>query len=331
MDCYNCGKLIADNNNCSEDGFVFCDPICRYDWRKKGKPIRQSDAERRTNPFILKEQDMTFNVPITGFDRRNLCVRVSYWIGTRLYLDGKKVNPVEKKPFSRKYSYSVKDNIGNPINIDLQYKGFDIIPVIVVNSIKYHLAKPLSAWEYIWISIPFILLFIGGALGGVLGGAAVFFNAILIRKIRHWIPRYLITGCTTLLAFVFFWKAALFLMPSLEYLSLKSSYSHPNSRTLDILTSRVWTCKKVLDLQGNNIISSSNPILGSKRYFKGNGNFSQVFSNGSKLSGVWEFDSLNNVLNVKFDTLRTSVNIIEITPAILRLKYENTLIVHESD
>jgi len=331
MDCYNCGKVIIGNENCSEDGFVFCDTICRYDWRKKGKPLRGSEEKRQTNPFVLTEQDMTYAVPIPGFEGRNLCARASYWIGTQLYLDGKKVKFVKRKPFSRKRIYLVKDNSGKPVSIELQLRGMDIITVVSANGIKYNLAKPRSVWQNIWISIPLILLFIGGALGGAIGAGAVYFNAILMRKIRHWIPRYLITGVTTVLAFVFFLQAVLFITPYMEYLDLKLSYSHQNSRILDILTSKVWTCKQFLDLQGNDISSASVPFLGAKRYFKGDGEFAQVFSNGGKLSGVWQFDSLDSALQVKVDTISTSLKIIEITPATLRLKYENAIMVHQSD
>ena len=331
MDCYNCGKAIIGDSTCSEDGFVFCDTICRYDWRKKGKPIRGSEERRQTNPLILTEQDMTYAVPVPGFEGRTLCVRTSPCVGTHLYLDGKRIKCTSRKLFRRKHNYLVKDNKGNTVQIELQLKGVDIIPLVKANGIKYQLANPLSVWQNIWIGIPLLLIFIGGALGGAIGGSAVYFNAILMRKIRHSIPRYLISGATILLAFVFFLQASLFLAPHLEYLSLKLSHSPQKSRTLDILTSKVWTCKRFQDLQGNDITNPADPALGARRYFKGNGDFSQVFSNGGTISGKWQFDSLNGILNVQVDTLRTVLNIVEITSSTLQLKYGNAIIVHKSD
>jgi hypothetical protein len=70
------------------------------------------------------------------------------------------------------------------------------------------------------MSLPLLILFSGGgAIGGLIGGAALFSNSILMRRIGHWFPRFVLTGATTLMAFVIFLRVATVVSPLLESLA----------------------------------------------------------------------------------------------------------------
>ena len=55
--------------------------------------------------------------------------------------------------------------------------------------------KPKFTWyQYAWIGWPLILIVLGGAIGGGLGGAAAAINYKLFQKTQHPVLRYVWTG-----------------------------------------------------------------------------------------------------------------------------------------
>lgn len=65
--------------------------------------------------------------------------------------------------------------------------------------------KPKLAWyQHGWLAMPLALIFVGGALGGLCGGAAWGLNRVVFEKAEHPIFRYVWTGLITVAAF-FVW------------------------------------------------------------------------------------------------------------------------------
>jgi hypothetical protein len=85
---------------------------------------------------------------------------------------------------------------------------------------QFLIARPLTTWEYVWMAIPALLIILGGGLiGGAVGMAAVFSNSILLRRIRHWLPRYVFTGATTAVAFFLFFRVSTVVTPFVHSIS----------------------------------------------------------------------------------------------------------------
>jgi hypothetical protein len=69
--------------------------------------------------------------------------------------------------------------------------SFDPAPSIVIDGQTIRTAAPLKWHEILLVGLPFLLVFVGGALGGLLGGVAATFNAKLIRSSQPAAVRYI--------------------------------------------------------------------------------------------------------------------------------------------
>lgn len=218
MNCANCGKIVRDNSF-SEDEYFFCNALCRYEWRKNGKPNPFASTNGKEVYDDVANIDLNFPIDPAGFENRNLIICPSYWAFPKLFLDGEKLTPIKKNWFTRRSDYSAVSNFGKDVTITLRYRALDSIPLLYIDGQKFQIARPLTNWEYLWICLPIVLIFIGGIIGAILGTSAIFSNAILIRKIKNIPLRYIYTGGTTLMAILLFIKFIGFANPYLLNIS----------------------------------------------------------------------------------------------------------------
>ena len=69
--------------------------------------------------------------------------------------------------------------------------SFDPAPSIIIDGQTIRTAAPLKWHEMLVVGSPFLLVFIGGALGGLLGGVGASLNAKLIRSSQPAAVRYI--------------------------------------------------------------------------------------------------------------------------------------------
>lgn len=202
MTCTNCGKPITVESSVGEEGYLFCNSICRYEWRTKGKPtpfaIKQAPAVRAR----VVVSDLEFPIDPPGFEDRKMVVRLSYWVPPKIYLDGTLLRPVKRGFLGRVRDYTALSNFGKEVPIRLKRRALDQIPALEIGGQPFLIARPLNAWEYVWLCLPLLLISFGGLIAGFAGGSALFSNSILMRRVSHWIPRYILTGATTVMAFL---------------------------------------------------------------------------------------------------------------------------------
>jgi hypothetical protein len=203
MNCTNCGKPIT-GTPVTDDIYNFCNAICRYEWRKNGRPVAETTGKKKetVSPYV-NAVDLDFYIEPPGFGNRNMKVHVSHWVRPRLFIDGQRVMPVKKKVFGIVSDFITVNNHGETVKMRLRKRPLDLIPFFYINGEKILLARPLSVLEYIWVCLPLLLLFGGGAIGGLLAGAATYSNSLLMRK-KQVVLRYLMTGMTTLMAVTIF-------------------------------------------------------------------------------------------------------------------------------
>ncbi len=77
--------------------------------------------------------------------------------------------------------------------------------------------KPKVTWyQHVWLGLPILLVFVGGAIGGACGGAAWAINQAVFQKTRDPFLRYLWTGLISVAAFVAYFLLAVFFLSMLR-------------------------------------------------------------------------------------------------------------------
>ncbi len=73
--------------------------------------------------------------------------------------------------------------------------------------------KPKLEWyQHVWLGLPILLVFVGGAIGGACGGAAWAVNRAVFQKTKHPVLRYVWTGLISAAAFVAYVFLAVFVL-----------------------------------------------------------------------------------------------------------------------
>lgn len=143
---------------------------------------------------------MRIPLELQGFEGHELIVEAASWLsGPKLKLDGK---PAPKGP--RRNLYLLQRNDGIKQVVQLKQVFIDPVPQVIIDDEVIHLVKPLSVLQWLWSALPIILAFIGGALGGGIGGAAFWINAHIFRSEMSAMEQYLLTGLTTAISVFLF-------------------------------------------------------------------------------------------------------------------------------
>jgi hypothetical protein len=145
---------------------------------------------------------MHYPVPAEGFEGRRLVVETAgFFSGPRLLLDGQ---PAPKGP--KRGQLLLRRNDGVDVVAQLRSVFLDPVPQVVVGGQTIKLAEALPWYVWVWCALPVTLLFIGGALGGALGAAAMAINGRVFRSDAHAALKFAVTGAisfvTTLVFFV---------------------------------------------------------------------------------------------------------------------------------
>jgi hypothetical protein len=83
----------------------------------------------------------------------------------------------------------------------------DPIPTLSINDQLVGLAEPLQWYEYGWSGLPMLLVFVGGALGGLVGGYATVVNGRIFRSDRSVTAKYGLAGAVTVSGVLIFFPA----------------------------------------------------------------------------------------------------------------------------
>lgn len=129
---------------------------------------------------------MQFEFLLNEADGPILRLQRSIWTGqTKLYADDQEV-PMQpnKGYFHSLRAYMVPMPDGSERHLTLQNRFYDPVPEVYVNDKPILLAKALHTWEYAIASLPVLLIFAGGLLGGLCGLAATFANLRIMRSER---------------------------------------------------------------------------------------------------------------------------------------------------
>jgi hypothetical protein len=98
----------------------------------------------------------------------------------------------------------VRSDQGTNVTIELKHNFLDPVPRVRVGGETVELARALAWYEYLWIGIPILHVFAGGAIGAVVGLSAAYASARVFRADLNAIARYSFTGLISVAALVAF-------------------------------------------------------------------------------------------------------------------------------
>jgi hypothetical protein len=120
----------------------------------------------------------------------------------KLLLNGVAVKKVKGR-------YTATSDLGAIKLIQMRYILVDPVPTLKIDEQTVNLLEPLPWYEYTWSGLPILLVFAGGALGGVVGGAATIANGRIFRSDRSSIAKYGLAGLISMSAVVVFFVLAI--------------------------------------------------------------------------------------------------------------------------
>lgn len=138
---------------------------------------------------------MQYSLTIPGFEDHQLVVDTGgFWSSAKLLIDGE---PAPKGPKRGQFALQRLDGseavahfrITNPL---------DPVPQVVIDGQAFTLTEPLKWYQWLWSGLPFVLVIIGGALGGLFGGIALAVNGRVFRTKLNSLARYSLTGLISL-------------------------------------------------------------------------------------------------------------------------------------
>jgi len=142
---------------------------------------------------------MKFPVQIPGFEGQNIKVQSGgLFSGTKLFVNGKQAGKGPKRG-----EMMLTDSYGSKV-IATWRNNFLDVPNLFIEGKLIRVVEPLKWYEWIWNGLPVVLVFVGGALGGVLGALAVSINISVFRSQQDGILKYSITGVVSFIAVVLY-------------------------------------------------------------------------------------------------------------------------------
>ena len=131
---------------------------------------------------------MDIAIDAAEFQGRRLMVRTANWCrGPRLVVDGSEVK-------GKRGRFILRDNRGQEVTVRLISNHIDPVPKVTVGDRSLELARPLEWYEYVWMGLPILLVFQGGALGAVCGVVAIQRSAQVFRGEGSKVRKFLLSG-----------------------------------------------------------------------------------------------------------------------------------------
>ncbi len=139
---------------------------------------------------------MSYIANLEGFEGQKIEVKVSFWTGPKLYING-----VLAPKGLRRGEMVLQRNDGRPVYAAWrpQFLGLDV-PQLVVDGKVISLAPPLKWYQWVWSALPVLLVFWGGLMGGIFGIIAFSINTSIFRSTRSDAYKYILAGVVSILA-----------------------------------------------------------------------------------------------------------------------------------
>ena len=122
---------------------------------------------------------MRYRVEAPGFTTRRVELETAGFLrGARLLQDGE---PAPKGP--GRGTFLLRRDDGGEATARFRPSPFviDPVPTLEIDRRRIELVRPFRWYELVWLAVPVVLVFVGGALGGIVGVVAAAGNAQIMR------------------------------------------------------------------------------------------------------------------------------------------------------
>lgn len=138
---------------------------------------------------------MRYQTNLVGLSDRRIEVESSVFGGSKLLVDGQ---PAPKGP--KRSQFLVRGTDGRDSVVELKKVLPDPVPQVLWAGQTIRLEEPLAWYQWLWVCIPLVLMFVGGAIGGVVGAVAMTINTRILRSKLSGLLRYATTAIVSALA-----------------------------------------------------------------------------------------------------------------------------------
>ncbi len=113
---------------------------------------------------------------------------------------------------AKRGKFFIRATDGRESLIGLKTSFLDPVPQVLWVGRTIKVVEPLAWYQWLWTAIPLVLVFLGGAVGGALGGVAMVFNIRILRSDMGGILRYALVALLSFGSFgAYIFFAGLFL------------------------------------------------------------------------------------------------------------------------
>jgi hypothetical protein len=138
---------------------------------------------------------MRYQANLAGLSDRRIEVESSIFGGSKLLVDGQ---PAPRG--SKRSQFLVRATDGRDSVVELKTVLPDPVPQVLWAGQVIRLEEPLAWYQWLWVCIPLVLMFVGGAIGGLIGAVAATINARVLRSKMSGILRYITTAIISVAA-----------------------------------------------------------------------------------------------------------------------------------
>jgi hypothetical protein len=142
---------------------------------------------------------MDYPINFTGFENRRFILRsASYFKGATLWIDGQMV---QFGP--RRREFLLRNN--DQKEVTAKFKGWlDPVPDLEIDGVKVSVVVRLKWYEWVWNSLPLLLIVDGGALGLLFGFFILRTNIMIFRTGKNRVLTYALTGLISVSSFTLY-------------------------------------------------------------------------------------------------------------------------------
>lgn len=149
---------------------------------------------------------MLYSLTIPGFEGQRIEVQSAGLFSSAKLLVNQQLAPKGTK----RGEMLLRRNDGQTVVAQWKSQFLDV-PNLVVDGTNFQVVEPLKWYQWAWGGLPVLLLFVGGAIGGLIGAIGFMINAKIFRSELNGVLKYVLVATITLLSVVaYFILGALF-------------------------------------------------------------------------------------------------------------------------
>jgi len=148
---------------------------------------------------------MQYKVEAEGFESQQVAVESAGVVtAAKILLNGQPAPKGKKRG-----EFLLTRDDGQEVVAKFGANFLDQVPAIIIDGKKINLVEPLKWYQWVWAGWPIALVFVGGAIGAVLGVIATSINVRLFRSEMTAVTQYILVAVISGLAVILYLVIAL--------------------------------------------------------------------------------------------------------------------------